>query len=128
MARGKGHYNKDCERARHQKKQYAGKYKNPTAVRLREKLTGESMQTEMKKDYNNLYENHYNACYSDFAKRTLKKNHGFVEKNYETYEHLKDETFQDFMYKAFLTQDPNLQQFGEVDIGSASLVFYNYSG
>ena len=35
MRRNKGHYNKDTERARQEKQQIRGKYKNPTAVRLK---------------------------------------------------------------------------------------------
>ena len=54
--------------------------------------------------------------FSDFAKRSLKKNHNLNDKNY-----------QDCMYDAYLRRDPNLQQLGEVDMGNISLVFYNYA-
>ena len=109
MARGKGRYNKDCERSRQEKKQINGKYGSLTAMRLRKKLTGEDRSEEMKADYNNILQNHYNACYSDFAKKTLKKNHGFVERNCE------DENF----------EDHNLQKLGEVDVSGSTLVFYS---
>ena len=74
MGKGKGHYNKDTERARQEKQQMRGKYRNPTAVRLREKLTGENRDREIRADFAHLYKNHYNACYSGFAKRALVKN------------------------------------------------------
>ena len=32
MGRNKGHYSKDSERARQEKQQMRGKYRNPTAV------------------------------------------------------------------------------------------------
>ena len=83
MGRNKGHYSKDSERARQEKQQMRGKYRNPTAVRLREKLTGESMQTEMQNDFVNLYKNHYNACYSGFAKKILEKNHFASYRDYQ---------------------------------------------
>ena len=50
-----------------------GKYGSQTAIRLREKLTGEDKTEEMKEDYDRLYNNHYNACYNECAKRTLRK-------------------------------------------------------
>ena len=84
MGRGKSYYNKDCERVRQQKEQYRGKYKNHTAVRLREKLTGESMQLELDNDIANLYENYYNSCYSGFAKKIFEKNH------FKAYKEIKD--------------------------------------
>ena len=84
MGRGRRHYNKDCERVRQQKEQYIGKYKNYTAIRLREKLTGEPIQNEMEKDFANIYENHYNSCNSGFARKILEKNH------FEDYKAIKD--------------------------------------
>ena len=75
MGRGKGRYNKDCERVRQEKKEKKGKYGSQTAMRLREKLTGEDRSEEMKADCVNILQNHYNACYSDFAKKSLEKNH-----------------------------------------------------
>ena len=116
MGRGKGRYNKDCERVRQVKKKKKGKHGSQTAIRLREKLTGEDRSEELKADCANILQNHYNACYSDFAKRSLKKNHNLNDKNY-----------QDFMYDAYLRGDPNLQQLGEVNMDNISLVFYNYT-
>ena len=55
------------------KKQAKGKYGSETAIRLREKITGEDRSEEMKADCANILQNHYNACYSDFAKRSLQK-------------------------------------------------------
>ena len=60
------------------KEQMRRKYRNPTAVRLRE-----SMQTEMQNDFVNLYKNHYNACYSGFAKKILEKNHFASYRDYQ---------------------------------------------
>ena len=54
MGKGKGHYNKDTERARQEKQQMRGKYRNPTAIRLREKLTGINRDEEIKADYASL--------------------------------------------------------------------------
>ena len=81
MGKGKGHYNKDTERARQEKQQMRGKYRNPTAIRLRKKLTGINRDEEIKADYASLYKNHYNACYSGFAKRALVRNFYPNEKN-----------------------------------------------
>ena len=50
-----------------------GKYGSITAMRLREKLTGKNRNEEMKADCDNVLKNHYNACYSGFAKRALRK-------------------------------------------------------
>ena len=75
MGRGKRRFNKDSERSRQEKKQVKGKYGSPTTIHLREKLTGEDKKEEIKEDYDRLHKNHYNACYNDFAKRTLEKNH-----------------------------------------------------
>ena len=63
MGKGKGHYNKDTERARQEKQQMRGKYRSLTAIRLREKLIGINRDEEIKADYANLYKNHYNACF-----------------------------------------------------------------
>ena len=79
MGKGKGHYNKDTERARQEKQQMRGKYRNPTAVRLREKLTGKiNRDREIRADFA-----HYNACYSGFAKRALVKNYSPKQINEE---------------------------------------------
>ena len=83
MGRNKGHYNKNCERVRQEKLQIRGKYKNPTAVCLKEKITGENQNEEIENDFINLYEKHYNACYSAFSKRALVKN------SYNTYQKYK---------------------------------------
>ena len=50
-----------------------GKYGSITAMRLREKLTGKNRNEEMKADCDNVLKNQYNACYSGFAKRKLRK-------------------------------------------------------
>ena len=68
---------------RQEKQQIKGKYKNPTAVRLKEKITGVNQDDEIKDDFINLYEKHYNACYNDGAKRALVKN------SYNTYQYYK---------------------------------------
>ena len=120
MGRGKGYYNKDTERVRQQKQQLKGKYKNATAVRLKENLTGESMQSEIENDFTNLYENHYNGYYSGFAKKILEKNHFKTYKNFKDhedpedqnlhdYKHLEDPDIHDFVQKAF-AEDLNLQR------------------
>ena len=83
MGRNKGYYNKDCERSRQEKQQMGGKYKNETAVPLKEKLTGKSMEKEIENDFINLYKNHYNACNSGFAKRILERNHFANYKEYQ---------------------------------------------
>ena len=75
MGKGQGQYNKDCERARQEKEQFRRKYKNQTAIRLREKLTGENRYEEMKADSFKVFKNQYNACRSEYAKRSLFKNH-----------------------------------------------------
>ena len=72
MGRGKGYYNKDLERTRQEKNKR--KHKNLTAVRLKEKITGEDVREEILNDYVKLFENHYNQCYSGFAKRTSVRN------------------------------------------------------
>ena len=50
MGKGKGQYNKDSERSRQEKQQMKGKYRSITAMHLREKLTGENRNEEMKAD------------------------------------------------------------------------------
>ena len=55
MGKGKGHINQDLERARQEKNRIGGKYGNPTAVRLKEKLTGENRDKEITADFANLY-------------------------------------------------------------------------
>ena len=130
MERGKGHYNKDCERVRQEKQQLRGKYRNSTAVRLREKLTGESMQTEMKRDYNNLYENHYNACYSGFSKKILEKNHfktyknlkDLEDQNLHDYKDEEDPYLYDFVQKA-LEDGLNLYSLSFTDSGLKKVVY-----
>ena len=77
MGKGKGQYNKDTERARQEKNREG----SPTAMRLKEKLTGQNREEEIKAVYANLFKNHYNACYSGFAKRALVRNHYPNEKN-----------------------------------------------
>ena len=62
MGRGKGLYNKDCERVRQEKKK-----KNERKIRkpnsnTTENLTGEDRSEEMKADCANILQNHYNAC------------------------------------------------------------------
>ena len=52
-----------------------GKYRSQTAIPLREKLTGEDKTEEMKADYANVLQNHCNMHYSDFAMKSLEKNH-----------------------------------------------------
>ena len=120
-----GRYNKDCERVRQEKK---------TAIRLREKLTGEDRSEEIKADCSKIFQNHYNACYSDFAKRSLEKNHksmyeglGKIENNPKTiYDAIAKIDFANrslknnhkSMYEGFLR--------GEVDIDDARRVFYSY--
>ena len=74
MGRGKGYYNKDSERTRQEKRQLQRKHKNLTAVRLKEKIIREDVREEILNDYAKLFENHYNSCYSGFAKRTLVRN------------------------------------------------------
>ena len=81
MGKGKGHYNKDTERARQEKNREGRKFGSPTAMRLKEKLTGQNREEEIKAVYANLFKNHYNACYSGFAKRALVRNHYPNEKN-----------------------------------------------
>ena len=73
MGKGKGQYNKDCQRSRQEKQQMKGKYGSITAMRLREKLTGKNRNEGMKADCDNVLKNPCNACYSGFAKRALRK-------------------------------------------------------
>ena len=40
MGKGKGRYNKDCERSRQERQQTKEKYGSKTAIKLRKKLTG----------------------------------------------------------------------------------------
>ena len=42
---------------------------------LKEKLTGDYNHLDRKIAFIKLYENHYNACYSNFARKNLEKNH-----------------------------------------------------
>ena len=58
MGKGKGHYHKDTERARQEKQRLGGKYRNPTAVHLKEKLTDQNRDEEIKADYALLFINH----------------------------------------------------------------------
>ena len=134
MGRGKGRYNKDCERGRQEKKEKKGKYGGQTAIQLREKLTGEDRSEEIKADCSKIFQNHYNACYSDFAKRSLVKNHktiydglGKIENFHKTiYDGLAKIDFakrslennHKSMYEGFLR--------GEVDIDDVRRVFYSY--
>ena len=74
MGRGKGQYNKNFKRSRQEKQQTKGKYGSPTAIRLRKKLTGKDQTEEIKADAENIFKNHYNACYSKFAKSQLLRN------------------------------------------------------
>ena len=46
--KGKGHYNKDTERARQEKNRVGRKFGSPTALRLKEKLTGQNREEEIK--------------------------------------------------------------------------------
>ena len=73
MGKWKGHYNEDTERARQEKNRVGQEFRSPTAIRLKEKLTGQSREEEIKAVYANLFKNHYIACYSGFAKRALVK-------------------------------------------------------
>ena len=57
------------------KQQMKGKYGSPTAIRLREKLAGENRYEEMKADSFKVFKNQYNACRSEYGKRSLFKNH-----------------------------------------------------
>ena len=116
MGRGKGRYNKDCERVRQEKKEKKGRYGGQTAIRLREKLTGEDKTEEIKEDYDRLYKNHYNACYNDFAKKTLEKNHRGQEgqkfsKHLEQLK-IKEPNLYIFWETAF-ARDPLLERFSK---------------
>ena len=75
MGKGKGIYNKDCERSRQEKQQTKEKYGSQTAIKLRKNLTGVDQTEEIKSDCSKIFQNHYNACHSDFAKRSLVNNH-----------------------------------------------------
>ena len=84
MARGKGKYNKDCERSRQEIKQMIAKYSGGDAVlRLRQKLTKKDQIEKIQKDIDRAYRNHYNVCINGFEKRSLeKKSPKFNMKNY----------------------------------------------
>ena len=83
------------------KKLMKGKYGGgQTAILLREKLTREDKTEEIKEDYDRLYNNHYNACSNECAKRTLRKNHPDQKKK----------TFSEYV-EEFKTTDPNMYIF-----------------
>ena len=134
MGRGTGRYNKDCERVRQEKKEKKGRYGGQTAIRLREKLTGEDRSKEMKADCLKIFQNHYNACYSDFAKRSLEKNHksmyeglGKIENNHKKF--YDDIAKIDFANRSLKNNHKSMYEGflrGEVDIDDVRRVFYSY--
>ena len=67
MGRGKRHHNKDCERVRQQLEQMNKKYKSSTVTRLRENLT----ESEMEKDFIDIFEKHHNVCKGAFKIKLL---------------------------------------------------------
>ena len=83
MGRGKGHYNKERERVRQQLEQLRGKYRSDTAIYLRENLTRKITESEMEKDFINIFENHHNVCKCTFI-RKKSLNH------YEDYKYYKN--------------------------------------
>ena len=79
MARGKRQHNKDRERVRQQLEQMNKKYKSSTVTRLRENFTRKITESEMEKDFIDLFEKHHNVCKGAFKgplKYLVAKLHG----------------------------------------------------
>ena len=85
MARGKRQHNKDRERVRQQLEQMNKKYKSSTVTRLRENLTRKITESEMEKDFIDLFEKHHNVCKGAFKNQT-------AEYFYDSYKCYKNKT------------------------------------
>ena len=88
----------------------------------------------MKADCLKIFQNHYNTCYSDFAKRSLEKNHksmyeglGKIENNHKKF--YDDIAKIDFANRSLKNNHKSMYEGflrGEVDIDDVRRVFYSY--